>query len=189
MRHLDLPLLQNFAQRIEETNSLLDIYIDLLRQADRTQQLLLDPDWKGATADEAAHTLALELAERERRRKQEEEKQAARDAAIRKQEAEKAKLAAQQVEQRKTVGTGARVAKVGGAASTVRVGVSSTARGRGAASATSRVPSATRGRAVGGTASTRGTTSAARGTGTSSTTNGLNNQYAGVRSSGYGPSR
>ncbi|PWN44940.1 hypothetical protein IE81DRAFT_244161 [Ceraceosorus guamensis] len=39
----------DFSQRIAETDALLDMYIDLLRQADRTQRLLLDGDWKGAT--------------------------------------------------------------------------------------------------------------------------------------------
>lgn len=41
--------MQVFAQRIEDTNALLDVYIDLLRQTDRTQRLLLDGEWKGAT--------------------------------------------------------------------------------------------------------------------------------------------
>ena len=40
---------QVFAERIDDTNKLLDIYIDLLRQAEKTQTLLTDPEWKGAT--------------------------------------------------------------------------------------------------------------------------------------------
>ena len=38
-----------FALRIDDTNKLLDIYIDLLRQSEKTQTLLTDPEWKGAT--------------------------------------------------------------------------------------------------------------------------------------------
>lgn len=37
------------------TSRLLDIYIDLLRQSERTQKLLLDPDWKGATEVSSFH--------------------------------------------------------------------------------------------------------------------------------------
>jgi hypothetical protein len=103
---------------------LLDIYIDLMRQADRTQQLLLDTDWKGATEDESAHALALELAEREKRRKQEEAQQAARMAALQKKEAEAARLEAEQAEaarleaeqaeQRRTAASSGRGLEAGG---------------------------------------------------------------------------
>ncbi|PWN97339.1 hypothetical protein FA09DRAFT_361163 [Tilletiopsis washingtonensis] len=56
---------ETFSTRIAQTDALLDMYIDLLRQADRTQRLLLDADWHGATEDAAAHALSLELAARE----------------------------------------------------------------------------------------------------------------------------
>ncbi|SPO26045.1 uncharacterized protein UTRI_02319 [Ustilago trichophora] len=36
-----------FAQRVQETDDLLNIYIGLLRQTEKTQQLLQDQDWKG----------------------------------------------------------------------------------------------------------------------------------------------
>ncbi|PWN46728.1 hypothetical protein IE53DRAFT_11310 [Violaceomyces palustris] len=64
--------IETFAQRIEETDALLDVYIDLLRQSEQTQQLLQDGDWKGATEDASAHALSLALAEREAQRLREE---------------------------------------------------------------------------------------------------------------------
>ena len=182
----DHDLLQSFAQRIEETNSLLDIYIDLMRQADRTQQLLLDTDWKGATEDESAHALALELAEREAKRRREEAEQAAQLAAARKREAAQAKLDAEKAEQRKTSVGVPRGTGRGGIAG--RGGTTPSVRGRGAASTTSRLPSATRGRTASATSSNRESTTSSRG-GFASSTSGLNNKYASVRSSGYGPPR
>ncbi|UZJ53290.1 hypothetical protein CBS101457_002610 [Exobasidium rhododendri] len=179
--------IEHFAQRIAETNSLLDIYIDLMRQADRTQQLLLDTGWKGATEDESAHALALELAERERQRRQEEVQQAARLVIQKKKEAEAARLEAAQSEQRRSAMPSTRGARGG---TSLGRGAPSSARGRGSALPANRTSSNTntRGRTPSSTstASTRGTTSNVRG---SSTASGLNNRYADVRSSGYGPAK
>lgn len=168
----------DFTTRIGETNALLDTYIDLMRQTDRTQQLLMDKDWKGVTEDEAMHALTLELAEREERRRKEEAEEAARMAAQRAREAEQARLAAELVQQqqqkqipRTTLATrGARASSaVRGSGLPTRGTVS--ARGRGASTTAS-----VRGRATSGSGVTESTASS-----------GLNNRYANVRSSGYGP--
>ncbi|CCF48494.1 hypothetical protein NDA11_000321 [Ustilago hordei] len=57
-----------FAKRVQETDDLLNIYIGLLRQTEKTQQLLQDQDWKGTTDDATAHALSVALAQRETQR-------------------------------------------------------------------------------------------------------------------------
>lgn len=172
----------DFTTRIAETNALLDNYIDLMRQTERTQQLLMDKDWKGVTEDEAMHALKLELAEREERRRREEAEEAARMAAQRAREAEQARLAAelvQQQQQKQISRTGATIATRG-----ARAG--STVRGSGLPV---RGTSLTRGRGANATASMRGRATTHTGSGAieSTASSGLNNRYANVRSSGYGP--
>ncbi|PWN34796.1 uncharacterized protein FA14DRAFT_188846 [Meira miltonrushii] len=167
----------DFTTRIGETNALLDNYIDLMRQTERTQQLLMDKDWKGVTEDEAMHALTLELAEREERRRREEAEEAARMAAQRAREAEQARLAAELVQQQQqkqiprttTATRGARASTaVRGSGLPTRGTVSARVRGASTASV--------RGRATAGSGATESTASS-----------GLNNRYANVRSSGYGP--
>ncbi len=72
-----------FARRVTETDDLLNIYIALLRQTEKTQQLLQDQDWKGTSEDASAHALSVALAERETQRLQAE-------AAAREEEAQRA---------------------------------------------------------------------------------------------------
>ncbi|MCO5588276.1 hypothetical protein L7F22_042231 [Adiantum nelumboides] len=164
---------EDFTTRIGETNALLDTYIDLMRQTERTQQLLMDKDWKGVTEDEAMHALTLELAEREERRRREEAEEAARLAAQRAREAEQARLAAELVQQQQQK----QISRTGVTAGVRGARTSSAVRGSG-------IPTR-------GTVSTRGrgATSSVRGRSTTDSTasSGLNNRYANVRSSGYGP--
>lgn len=170
-----------------DTNALLDMYIDLMKQTERTQQLLADHNWKGSTEEEAMHALEVELAERERKRKQDEAERAAREEAAR--QAEERKRAAQLVQT-----SAARPGSESGRGTRGRGGPSrGTASARGATSARGtgigrgiptttgiRQPSTTRGIA-------RGTETGAGRAAPRSTSGGLNNRYANVRSSGYGP--
>ncbi len=57
-----------FARRVRDTDDLLNIYISLLRQTEKTQQLLQDQDWKGTTKDAEAHKESLAIAHRETQR-------------------------------------------------------------------------------------------------------------------------
>lgn len=205
-----------FAKRVKETDDLLNIYIDLLRQTEKTQQLLQDQDWKGTSEDASAHALSVALAERETQRlrveaqaREEEQRRAAEEEARREEEAERRR----QEEQRRAATGGVR-----GRGRVVSGSTRGTARGgtvRGASTA------ATRGRAVSGrsagsadpsaparsttapvstrgaTTATRGRTASATGRGTArpsgiptrstSGSSGLGGQYANVKSSGYGP--
>ncbi|KAE8205013.1 hypothetical protein CF328_g738 [Tilletia controversa] len=83
--------IDQFADRVRTTDTLLDRYIALLRDSSRTQELLLSPQWKGASADSAeAHDLAIALAQRETERVREEDERRRREAEIerRRREAE-----------------------------------------------------------------------------------------------------
>lgn len=198
-----------FARRVQETDDLLNIYIALLRQTEKTQQLLQDQDWKGTSEDATAHALSVALAERETQRlqaealaREEAAQRAAEQAALREEEEERRRLE----ESRRAAAGGAR-----GRGRAVSASTRGTARGgaRGAATAAT-----TRGRAVSSrtattaTASTRGAAPtstrgrSASATGTASTgtgrpsgiptratsgSAGLGGQYANVKSSGYGP--
>ncbi|EST07021.1 DASH complex subunit Duo1 [Kalmanozyma brasiliensis GHG001] len=198
-----------FARRVQETDDLLNIYIGLLRQTEKTQQLLQDQDWKGTSEDASAHALSVALAERETQRlqaeaaaREEEAQRAAEEAAMRAEEDERRR----QDDARRAAAGGGR-----GRGRVVSTGTRGTARGaaRGASTA------ATRGRAVSsraatttdaacGTASTRGAPASTRGRSASATgtgisrpsgiptratsgSAGLGGQYANVKSSGYGP--
>ncbi|KAJ9476284.1 hypothetical protein PHBOTO_006383 [Pseudozyma hubeiensis] len=132
-----------FARRVQETDDLLNIYIALLRQTEKTQQLLQDPDWKGAGEDATAHELSVKLAERETQRLEAEA--VARELEAQRA-AEEAALQAQEEERRRQ--EEARRAAVGGARGRGRA-VSASARGtaRGA-SARGASTTAARGRAV-----------------------------------------
>lgn len=180
-------VLQDFSTRISETNSLLDSYIDLMRQMDRTQQLLLDTEWKGVTEDEATHALAMELAEREQRRRQEEEEEAARLAAHRAQGLETARIAAEVAQQknvRSTATSSARGARGAVRGSGIPTRGTAGARGRGAATGAA----ATRGRVASSTTTRTPTVGSSSTAGrTSSLSSGTSSRYANVRSSGYGP--
>ncbi|KAN0064646.1 hypothetical protein ACQY0O_002276 [Thecaphora frezii] len=145
--------LEAFAQRIGETDDLLNIYIDLLRQTERTQQLLHESEWKGTTQDaEEVHRLEIEMQERETRRLQAEaqaREEAQRAAA---EAAERAQRKAEEAEHRKIEAQ--RLAAERGTAR---------GRGRGTGSAVG-----TRGTAVGardGVARTASTSAATRGRG------------------------
>ncbi|PWY99866.1 hypothetical protein BCV70DRAFT_176782 [Testicularia cyperi] len=148
-----------FAQRVSETDDLLNIYISLLRQTEKTQQLVQDADWKGTTEDATAHALSIALAERETQRLQA-EAQAREEAAQRAAELA-ARRAEEQQQQRLEE---ARRAAAGGA------------RGRGrAVSGSSRGGSVRGGPARGGastTASSRGRTVATSSTASSTLTRG-----------------
>ena len=206
-----------FARRVQETDDLLNIYISLLRQTEKTQQLLQDQDWKGTSEDATAHALSVALAERETQRlqaeaqaREEEAERAAQEAALYAQEQERRQLE----EARRAAAGGAR-----GRGRAVSAATRGTARGgtaRGSSTA------ATRGRAVssrtatttdssaasariaasapssrGAAPSARGRSASATGRGTArpsaiptrtvSGSAGLGGQYANVKSSGYGP--
>ncbi|CBQ72451.1 conserved hypothetical protein [Sporisorium reilianum SRZ2] len=203
-----------FARRVQETDDLLNIYIGLLRQTEKTQQLLQDQDWKGSTEDATAHEESLAHAERETQRLQAEALARELEA---QRAAEQAALQAQEDERRRQ--EDARRAAAGGARGRGRA-VSSSTRGT-ARGGTARGASTTaaRGRAVssrtaatasdssapstrsasasarGAPASTRSASATARGTArpsgiptrAASGSAGLGGQYANVKSSGYGP--
>ncbi|CEH13737.1 DASH complex subunit Duo1 [Ceraceosorus bombacis] len=189
----------DFSQRIAETDALLDMYIDLLRQADRTQRLLLDGDWKGATEDAAAHALSLELAEREtaRLRAAAQAEAAARSAAVERAQAEaRARSAPAGTGTGRGGAAGGRGAVRGataaargarGAATGVRGrGASTGTRGASAASATS---TAARGRGAAGPPATITRASGiarARPTSTGVPSRGTASGRGTARSSGYG---
>lgn len=193
-----------FARRVQETDDLLNIYIGLLRQTEKTQQLLQDQDWKGSTEDATAHEESLALAERETQRLQAE-------ALARELEAQRAaELAALREEEERRRAEEVRRAAAGGVRGRGRA-VSVATRGRGgAAAARGASTAAARGRVVSAGASTRSASASARGapastrsasttatrgtarpsgipTRTVSSSAGLGGQYANVKSSGYGP--
>ncbi|SNX84634.1 uncharacterized protein MEPE_03343 [Melanopsichium pennsylvanicum] len=203
-----------FARRVQETDDLLIIYIGLLRQTEKTQQLLQDQDWKGTSEDATAHALFVALAERETQRLQA-EAQAREEEAHR--AAEAAALRAQQEERRRQ--EEAHRATAGGLRGRIR-GVSARVTGRGGAKrgapnaairghvVTSRVPSTSASDSArttkapvstrGAPTSTRGRSALAAGRGTARPSSiptrtvsggsaGLGGQYANVKSSGYGP--
>ncbi|WFD00761.1 hypothetical protein MYAM1_003513 [Malassezia yamatoensis] len=57
--------MQTFAERVHQTDRLLDMYVDLLRHAQSRRQLLSDPDWHGATHEN--QQLAAQQRESQRR--------------------------------------------------------------------------------------------------------------------------
>ncbi|ETS59849.1 hypothetical protein PaG_06159 [Moesziomyces aphidis] len=187
-----------FARRVRDTDDLLNIYISLLRQTEKTQQLLQDQDWKGTTKDAEAHKESLAIAHRETQRLHAEalarEQEAKRAAQLAAQQAEELQRR-QQEEARRAAGPGAR----GRGGRTVSTGTRGAARGgvaRATSSRTASKPSDTQPAAT-ATASTRGRSASAstRGTArpsaiptrTPSGSAGLGGQYANVKSSGYGP--
>ena len=128
-----------FARRVQETDDLLNIYIGLLRQTEKTQQLLQDQDWKGTSEDATAHALSVALAERETQRlqaeahaREQEAQRAAEEAALQAEEDERRR----QEEVRRAAAGGAR-----GRGRSVSGSTRGTARGtatRGASTATTR---------------------------------------------------
>ncbi|RIB13074.1 DASH complex subunit Duo1-domain-containing protein [Gigaspora rosea] len=47
--------LQQFSNTVEQTDQLLDIWINILSQSIHTQQLFSDPSWQGSSAKEKQH--------------------------------------------------------------------------------------------------------------------------------------
>ncbi|KIS70180.1 uncharacterized protein UMAG_06271 [Mycosarcoma maydis] len=205
-----------FARRVHETDDLLNMYIGLLRQTEKTQQLLQDQDWKGSSEDATAHALSVALAERETQRLQAEAvareleaQRAAQQAALQAEEDQRRR----HEEARRAAPAGAR-----GRGRTVSTSTRGTARGGGAARGAT--TTAARGRVVSSRTASNTTDSSAASTRTSSSTRGasvptrgrsastvargtarpsgiptrtvsgsagLGGQYANVKSSGYGP--
>ncbi|CAG8633656.1 17129_t:CDS:2 [Dentiscutata erythropus] len=58
--------LQQFSNTVEQTDQLLDIWINILSQSIHTQQLISDPSWQGSSA-EKQRVLEEQAKERERR--------------------------------------------------------------------------------------------------------------------------
>lgn len=169
-----------FAQRVQETDDLLNIYIGLLRQTEKTAQLIMDPDWKGSSEDATAHALSVALAERETHRLQA-EAQAQEEAAERAAQ-DAARKAAEEERDRQE---GNRRAASGAGRGRGRV-VSGTSRAPTTRGGTARAASTTsvrggRPAATTTTSSVRGGTTAARGG--SSVTRGRSASAAGSNSS------
>lgn len=203
-----------FARRVQETDDLLNIYIGLLRQTEKTQQLLQDQDWKGTSEDATAHALSVALAERETQRlqaeaqaREQEAQRVAQEAALRAEEDERRR----QEEARKAAAGGGRGrgrAVSGSTRASARGAATVAARGRaasahsasmaGASAASARTATATTaGRGAAAATVARGRPASATGRGaarpsgiptrTVSGSAGLGGQYANVKSSGYGP--
>lgn len=199
-----------FAKRVQETDDLLNIYIGLLRQTEKTQQLLQDQDWKGTTDDATAHALSVALAQRETQRlhaeaqarEQEAQRAAEEAAALQAQEEERRRLE----ESRRANGVGARgrgravsgTTRAATRIATARGSATSATRGRAVSTRTTTTDSsapASRGGAAASSARGRSVSTSARGTARPSAiptravsgSAGLSGQYANVKSSGYGP--
>lgn len=164
-----------FAQRVQETDDLLNIYIGLLRQTEKTAQLIMDPDWKGSSEDATAHALSVALAERETQRLQAEAQaqeeaaeRAAQDAARKAAEEER-----ERAEGNRRAASGAgrgrgRVVSGATRGATARGGTTrtaSTATARGGRPAAAATSSTTRGGSAprGGSNATRGRSASAAG--------------------------
>lgn len=178
-----------FAQRVQETDDLLNIYIGLLRQTEKTQQLLQDQDWKGTSEDASAHALSVALAERETQRlqaealaREQEAQRAAEEAALRAEEDERRR----QEEARRAAAGGTR----GGRG---RAAVSGSTRGtaRGAAaSARGASTAATRGRVVSSRTTTEdGAAGSVRTTTAPVSTRGASARGRSASATGRGPAR
>ncbi|EJU04264.1 hypothetical protein DACRYDRAFT_105327 [Dacryopinax primogenitus] len=71
------------AAQVDRTNALLDKYVAILGQAQHTQELVLNPEWQGAEADELAileqrqreHEERVRIAREEKERKEREERE------------------------------------------------------------------------------------------------------------------
>lgn len=203
-----------FARRVQETDDLLNIYIGLLRQTEKTQQLLQDQDWKGSTDDATAHEESLAHAERETQRLQAEAlareleaERAAEQAALQAKEEERRR----QEDARRTTAGGARGRGRAVSGSTRGAARGGAARGASTAAARGRVVSSRTAAATtdssapstrsasasarGAPASARSASATARGTArpsgiptrAASGSAGLGGQYTNVKSSGYGP--
>ncbi|KAK0567112.1 hypothetical protein OC861_002887 [Tilletia horrida] len=178
--------IDQFAQQVRNTDTLLDSYIALLRDSSRTQELLLSPEWKGASADSAeAHELAVALAQRETERVRALEEQRRREAEIERRRRE-AEMAERERAKEEEARRAALVASSGaGGSRGYRASTTGTARGglgsssgaggvrrggtaRGASTASTRGSSARP--PVAG--HTRGSTTATRGAAASSSTSG-----------------
>ncbi|CAG8546569.1 1188_t:CDS:2 [Ambispora leptoticha] len=65
--------LRQFTKNIEQTDELLDLWINILSQSTHTQQLLSDPSWEGITEERRR---IIEETEREEKERQDREKEA-----------------------------------------------------------------------------------------------------------------
>ncbi|KAL7423298.1 hypothetical protein Q5752_002599 [Cryptotrichosporon argae] len=173
---------ERLAERVSQTTRLLDQYVALLGQAEHTQRLLSNPRWTGASDDAAA--LEAEAAARHAA------EQHALDEAERAAEAARA---AQEDRQRRDEAVAAAAAARGrGGLPRGRGGVRGTVRGRGAGPGmTTGIPRTT---ARPGSAASNGAGAGSAGSGPGAgaggrrtIAGGLGGQYAGVKSSGYGP--
>ncbi|KDN42410.1 hypothetical protein K437DRAFT_275177 [Tilletiaria anomala UBC 951] len=179
--------IDTFADRIDDTNKLLDIYIDLLRQSEKTQTLLTDPEWKGATDDAAAHVAALQATAAETARIEAESAEAARQAEALRQ-ATLVKAAAEADARRRAEEGGAAAGRTGTRGGATSRGVSRGAAPRRGASSSAAGAGVTRGVAASSSIArgrpSRATGAPARGSGiargrlTSSTTAGRSSPSA-----------
>ncbi|VDB95252.1 unnamed protein product [Peniophora sp. CBMAI 1063] len=137
------------AAQLEQTNTLLNMYVSLLGKTEDTARLIFDEEWQGASADEAA--LEEEVRQREEQRQREEEERAEaerREREIREREErerqakeEQARLAREKTEKSSARSTSG-VRGVRGTRASMRASASRGASSRGASASVTGRPTA-----------------------------------------------
>ncbi|KAH7108232.1 hypothetical protein BKA62DRAFT_14442 [Auriculariales sp. MPI-PUGE-AT-0066] len=99
------------AQRVSDSNRLLDSYVDVLWQTEQTTKLVFDPEWQGSQEDDAILERERVEQEEKRRREQEEQERREREAAAR-HERERAEEEAKRLAAEKAAKRGGRGGRV-----------------------------------------------------------------------------